>query len=176
MFLRKSLLFFICMTLLTAPAGSLAGPFGTAMGDAPEKYGNLKRSRHNLYDAERIPMPHSGLDRYQLGFGKTGLDRVVAFTDYEQDPEGVKATPLYQDLRKALTEKYGKPSATEGNMAGSRWTKGMAVWDKELPADLGKIILSIRSDNGRDSIVTIIYIYKNLPTPEQAYKDDLEVL
>lgn len=160
--------------LFAAPA--LGGPFGTQMGDGQDKYPDLKRAPHNLFETSRVPRPHSRLDNYHLGFSRDGLDRVMAFSEFRRDPEGVKAFPLFESLRKDLTEKYGKPARNHGNMTGSAWTKFMNVWEGDLPADLARIILSLRSEDGTTSSVTLIYIYKNLPDREQQEKLDRDAL
>lgn len=153
-----------------------AGPFGTQMGDAPEKYPDLARASHGFFETSRVPKPHSELHNYQLGFSATGLDRVMAFSEFPRDPEGRKGTPLYSSLLRSLSEKYGKPARSQGNMAGSVWTKAMSVWEGDLPSDLARIILALRSEDGSTSSVTLLYVYRNLPSREEQKKLDQEAL
>lgn len=168
---RLILSFFLCL-----PGLAIAGPFGTQMGDVPDKYPDLARVPENLFSTTAVPKPHSRLDSYRLGFYQGGLDRVVAFTEYERDAEGRKAAPLFNSLRKDLTEKYGKPARSGGNMFGSLWTKGMTVWEGDLPDDLARIILALHSGDGVKSSVSLIYIYRNLPSLEEQEKMDRETL
>lgn len=155
---------------------SSAGPFGTQMGDGPEKYPDLAKAPHGFYETSHVPRPHSELHNYQLGFTAGALDRVMAFSEFPRDPEGRKGLPLYNGLLRALSEKYGKPARSHGNMAGSAWTKAMTVWEGDLPADLSRIILALRSEDGSTSSVTLLYIYRNLPGKDEQEKLDREAL
>lgn len=155
---------------------SLAGPFGTEMGDARDKYKGLKNSGNLYYEAFEVPRPHSRLSRYLLGFSKTGLSRVIGFTEFERDAEGYKGLALYRSLLKALTEKYGEPGSTGGNISGSYWTKGMATWDRNLPDNLKSIMLSLYSQDGYNSRLDVFYVYKNNPTAEEWEQLDKEAL
>lgn len=157
-------------------SSACAGPFGTNMGDTPEKYENLNRINNLYYKTFSVPKPHSRLNNYMLGFAENGLARVIGYTEFDADYEGVKAGGLYQALQKALIKKYGNPSYTGGTMPGAAWTRAMGVWDKDLPENIKRITLALYSLDGVKSRVDVFYVYKNNPTPEEWDKMDEEAL
>lgn len=176
--MKKAIAAGLALICLSFPCGgaSFAGPFGTEMGDAPEKFKDLKRVNNLYYEAVDIPRAHSRISHYLLGFSKTGLSRLIGYTQFDNDYEGARALSLYRLLHKTLAEKYGEPSATGGNMSGAIWTKGMCVWDKDLPHNLKSVTLAAYSPDGVKSRVDVFYVYKNNPTPEEWEELDREAL
>lgn len=161
------------------PACVLAGPFGTQMGAKPGQFSGLKDAPPdfgvNTYETRTIPKPHYSLNRYVLGFDSAGLERVVAFTDFE-NMDGRSAKALYNELETQLAEKYGTPGnyGTRENSGDYRYW--YAVWEKDLPDDLAKIYLSIRVASAARLRVAIIYVYRNAPDAEEIKKRNKEAL
>lgn len=171
----------ICRTMALLPLllfgqAALAGPFGTQMGDQPEKFGEMQRANNLYYQTLNVPKPHSRIGNYLLGFTDSGLARVIGYTEFEADPSGARGASLFQSLQKALIRKYGQPAATAGRQPGSAWTRGLATWDKNLPDNIRRITLSFYSEDGVKSRVDVFYVYNNNPSPEEWDKLDEEAL
>ncbi len=170
---------FLVLFFVFLPGYVFAGPFGTQMGAKPEQFSGLKDAPPdfgvNTYETRNIPKPHYSLGRYVLGFDASGLERVVAFSDFE-NMDGRSAKALYNELETQLAEKYGKPGnyGTRENSGDYRYW--YAVWEKNLPDDLAKIYLSIRVASAARLRVAIIYVYKNAPDAKEIKRRNREAL
>lgn len=169
----------VLFLLALFPSLAMGGPFGTQMGMKPGQFSQLREAPPdfgvNTFETKAIPKPHYSLNRYVLGFDSQGLERIVAFTDFE-NIDGRSAKALYNELEGQLAEKYGAP----GNY-GTRENSGdfrhwYAVWEKDLPDDLAKIYLSIRNASAARARVAIIYVYKNAPDADEIKKRNMEAL
>lgn len=169
----------ILLLLALFPFSALAGPFGTQMGAKPDQFGQLKDAPPdfgvNTFETRSIPKPHYSLNRYVLGFDAQGLERVVAFTDFE-NLDGRSAKSLYNELEGQLAEKYGTPGNYGTRENSDDFRHWYAVWDKDLPDDLAKIYLSIRNASAARARVAIIYVYKNAPDADEIKKRNKEAL
>ena len=156
-----------------------AGPFGTQMGAAPENFTRLKDADPDFgvdtFETKSIPKPHYSLKRYVLGFEKGALDRVVAFTDFE-NLDGRSAKSLYNELESALAEKYGTPGNYGTREESADYRNWFAVWEKDLPDELARIYLSIRNASAGRARVAIVYLYKNSPDSDEIKKRNREAL
>ena len=105
----RAITFTLCLCLLFTQA--YAGPFGTEMGDKPEKFG---KTFNDLSPERGIrvtpPKQHSTFTIYELRFADDGLASVTALSDYyKRDRFASGAKSDYATLKKQLTEKYGQP-------------------------------------------------------------------
>ena len=95
------------------PCPSLAGPFGTNMGDAKEKFKNLIDAGDNNYLTRDVPLRHSVFAEYFLLFGENGLNGVIAQSTYKNDRFGIQAQNAYKKVKEQLIKKYGEPEIKE---------------------------------------------------------------
>ena len=169
----------VCLFLVT-PAW--AGPFGTEMGDKPEKFSNLKNIEKykeiNVYSTANPPQKHASFDKYDLLFDDdAGLVIVLATTqDYRDDRYGHAAKSEYKMLKAQLTKKYGKPTCAEWLNVGSIWNQPqyfavsinknerqhLCVWSDDLSDDLEGVELEIKAINSSTTHVVLQYTYKNM--------------
>lgn len=176
----------IIFTLLSAfmffASLSYAGPFGTTMGDSPDKYTDLKNTKTNQFGIERyqttkMPKIHSSFEEYILDFGSTGLVSVMAVSEiFDNDRAGIKARNTYDTLKKQLSEKYGIPLVGEMLSPSSIWKKENEFiasivhnervhgcqWEENLPDNLKEIQLIIYGESYDRARVVINYKYINI--------------
>lgn len=147
------------------------------MGDKPEKFSNLTKTREGSYHTKKMPKEHSLLDEYILNFADDGLYEVYGITDsINNDAYGIKAKGIYNKLKAQLTEKYGKPICAEKLFHNSIWKDendfSMSIfknervhfceWSKEKLKDNLELIKVAIIKRGQYSLaVGIVYKYIN---------------
>ena len=168
----------LCL-FLAVPAW--AGPFGTEMGDSPDKFADLEKIEQHgwleAYSTSKPPQKHSDFEYYMFGFYEAGLVIVIATTrDFSDDNYGFGAKAQYYDIKKQLTDKYGKPVSTEKLNAGSIWDGPRefatsinvhdrvhkSVWLDKLPDNLESIKLEVLAKNKSTTYVQLHYVYKDM--------------
>ena len=168
----------LCL-FLTVPAW--AGPFGTEMGDSPDKFADLKKLEQyegmSLYRAFNLPQKHSSFTSYILAFGDDGLAMIMASTkDYEDDHYGNTAKSEYNNVKEQLTKKYGRPVSVERLNTGSIWNepryfatsinknerRHKSLWFDNLPDNLESVELEVRATNSGVTYLQLHYLYKNM--------------
>lgn len=176
----------IIFTLLSAfmffASLSYAGPFGTTMGDSPDKYTDLKNTKTNQFGIERyltskMPKMHSSFENYLLDFGNAGLVSVVAVSEiFDNDRAGIRIRNSYDTLKKQLSEKYGSPLVLEMLSPNSIWKKENEFinsivhnervhgcqWEKNLPDNLKEIKLMIYGESHDRARILLSYKYINI--------------
>lgn len=161
---------------------SYAGPFGTTMGDSPDKYTDLKNTKTNQFGIERyltskMPKMHSSFENYLLDFGNAGLVSVVAVSEiFDNDRAGIRVRNSYDTLKKQLSEKYGSPRVLEMLSPNSIWKKENEFinsivhnervhgcqWEKNLPDNLKEIKLMIYGESHDRARILLSYKYINI--------------
>lgn len=178
----RAITFTLCLCLLFTQA--YAGPFGTEMGDKPEKFG---KTFNDLSPERGIrvtpPKQHSTFTIYELRFADDGLASVTALSDYyKRDRFASGAKSDYATLKKQLTEKYGQPQITEYLKSGGIYDKDsefaaslyykerfhFATWSNNLPDNLIEITLGIMGVSSDSVILGLVYKYKNHPNLEKS--------
>lgn len=182
----RSLALLLCL-FWVAPVW--AGPFGTEMGDSPEKFTGLEKyGQHwglDVYITANPPQKHSSFEKYIFGFHEAKLAIIVATTqDYGDDRYGYTARSKYDIVKKQLTEKYGKPLCSESLNVGSIWDQPQdfstsinknerthgCTWRKELPDNLESIHLQIATKNRNTTYLVLRYAYKNIVNAREKKK------
>lgn len=174
----RILIMLLCF-FLAAPAW--AGPFGTEMGDTPEKFADLKKretQRGEMYTTVNPPQKHAAFVSYYLIFyDSVGLARVMATTRaYTDDAYGTAVKSAYGTLKAQLTEKYGKPECVESLNTGSIWNQPQyfttsinknerehkSLWLDALPDNLESVTLEVQTLDNSTTYVRLNYAYKNM--------------
>lgn len=158
---------------------AIAGPFGTNINDNIEKYNNLKQIAPNKYVTNFLPNSHESFTPYILEFNKNGLHSVAGIGKLLiNDQRCYQIIREFNKLKKLLTEKYGDPTKLENNIrvgdkdaifsfSRSVFNSGpsnlYALWDKDLPDGLSKIILIGDAEDKVDgeTRLSILYEYNN---------------
>lgn len=99
-----------------APRPTYDGPFGLRMGLSPEEakvvMPSLEEAEQGsgIYRSDSVPTPHPDFKSYLLFFSsKSGLCKIVAIgKDIQSGYTGLELRTAFDDLDKALSEKYGK--------------------------------------------------------------------
>ena len=191
--MKKLLASLVCVCCWITIA--VAGPFGTEMGDRPEKFsGMIKYDDH--YETSEVPSPHSLLKSYSLEFTKSSeLFAVSGITAlYLNDITGVEVQTAYDQLKKDLISKYGKPVVQEALDSRSSLRSNdqfsLGIYKKErthssfwvdgitgkLPDDLYSIALMIVTPRGeKDPAVILRYSYKNEPKSNTPKSDTTKI-
>ena len=158
------------------PCPSLAGPFGTNMGDAKEKFKNLIDAGDNNYLTRDVPLRHSVFAEYFLLFGENGLNGVIAQSTYKNDRFGIQAQNAYKKVKEQLIKKYGEPEIKEFLREGALFKDDSefvmslykservhaCVWELKKPIDNIKCITLLLSGEGVSTCNIIIsYSYLN---------------
>ena len=145
----KSFILFaaLCSGLMTNSA--YAGPFGTEMGDKPEKFESLTPVVPGYrYITNTLPKTHTDFSKYQLSFAPSGLAFVGAFTDEKFDEKQAKKN--LTEIKKQLIEKYGQPQEDK---------EIFVMWKDNLPNGLASIILATLKKDFKHRI-ELRYLYK----------------
>lgn len=182
--MARAFLSVLFLLLLAAPAW--AGPFGTEMGDKPEKYQIFVDSGYFKL-AKTMPKQHSAFDQYFLCFGAEGLEAVSGSTEKSTNIQEILKS--YETLKAELQKKYGDPAdmheylssekefqeqieLLKGALSGER--KHETVWNKNLPDNLADIKLWVAADSDRKKLgVMLLYRYKNFKSDNQRNMDAL---
>lgn len=174
----KFLVLFISL-LLTSNA--VAGPFGTEMGDAQEKFQGLvpiptSKMPGKIYAVPNLPKKHSTFSTYVLSFGNNGLAGVFGVSEnFTNDGYGIKIKNEYEKIKSQLTEKYGQPQIYEELNSGSIWDNDnefvisllknerahSCEWNKNLSDNVSLIRLKILAISSDTTQLAIFYKYKN---------------
>lgn len=174
-------IFLLIVLFLLHDAYSFAGPFGTNMYDAKEKFSNItKYSSPSLpgetYLASELPKLHSAFSSYLLIFGDNGLCGVAAMTKkFDHDRSGSDARLKYEELKGQLSEKYGVPKSIEFLKAGALWKNDnefvsslfhnermhMCEWEFKDSDEIKRIYMLIQPQDQSCSTVVLFYLYKN---------------
>lgn len=153
---------FLIIIFFIFTASSIAGPFGTDMGDKKDKFHGLRQMNDGGYQTQSIPKPNPIFENYLLYFENSGLHTIKAASKSYSRAELNSAKVCYSNLENSLTEKYGAPSDSTANLSYVEKSKlpPVTIWNKNLPDNLASIELVLYS-GGQQNIVLLTYIYKN---------------
>lgn len=169
----KKIYFFVLIIFIFSANITVAGPFGTSMGDNESKFNNLKLMNtfpngSREYSTSNVPTPYSGLDRYILTFNNNGLSKVEGFREFSYRDGADNLFNYFDKIFNQLKNKYGKANVSK---------KGYGEWTKKLPDNLAKIRVFILPDERKNrAIVFLEYTYKNYVDVKQYYKKDSDAL
>lgn len=154
----------LCASLISAPA--FAGPFGTEMGDKPEKFKSLMEVIPGFsYGATSLPKTHTEFSSYSLFFAPSGLAFINASTGDKFDEKKAKKKTV--EIKKQLIEKYGSPAEDK---------EQFVIWNKNLPANIESIILMCYKKEFQYRI-ELKYWYKNFKEYKEAIrKNNIDAL
>ncbi|MDR5865143.1 hypothetical protein QC758_19510 [Halomonas campisalis] len=159
--LRKTMTV-LCL-VAASPVSLAAGPFGLEQGMKKEEIGGLEATENPLmYRATEVPVPSQHFERYSVMVGEeAGLCAVRAVTGpIETNRYGHELKNYFENLKGALTDRYGEGVSYDFLMPGSIWDEsrdfmmGMvrgdrkltSFWkgeDESLPHDLKAIMLDV---------------------------------
>lgn len=118
---------------------SIAGPFGTNMGDNEQKFSGLNLVNifpNNIkeYSTKTVPNPHKIFEIYMLTFVNGGLARIEGFKEFTPEDGENSFSDCFNSIFIRLKDKYGAPNEK---------TNGVANWNKKLSDNLSNIRLLI---------------------------------
>lgn len=166
------------ITLIFSATTCFAGPFGTEMGDAPEKFGVSQGKAGEMKETIKIPEPNPSFVAYEVGFVDNGLMRVTAYSK----PYNLNAaTILKEKIENELRQIYGKPSNSSSILSAkadldktsptnvrnqmikiANSIPPFCIWKGKLPDDIESIILFVEPiKNSRDYKVIQNVLYHN---------------
>jgi len=189
----------VTLVLAAVAAPAFAGPFGFEPGQTQAqieaKIGKLDAtSQPMLFVTHGAPVPLEGIESYALMIGKeAGLCKVAAVgVNIKDDDQGTALRAAYDELKAALTEKYGRPSKVREELAsgsirnepddfmmGLKLEERMhhAVWSKPSSPGVKAILLQARAMDGNIGYLNLIYEFPNFPDcsagPEKRKTDAL---
>ena len=119
--LMFSSLKFATAVLLISLGAANAGPFGVDMG-APIERLDVEKVE-NKFSFRSVPKPHPLFSVYSgWQTAKHGVCRVVAISDtIENDSFGSEVRDRFDQIKLALSQKYGEARVIEGLQPGSIW-------------------------------------------------------
>lgn len=164
--------------------GPWNGPFGVQMGlsvaDLEASGLKLTKVQPGVYSSKTAPSPHQAFEEYNFLISSTsGLCKVNAVgKDIATNSFGESVRSTFSDLKTALTEKYGKPSADYDFLRkGSIWRDSrdwmMALklkdrtlatfWEfkSENSAGLDSLMLNASATDSTEGFITLRYGFKN---------------
>ena len=168
----RKIFFILAMFILVQHSHAEAGPFGTNMGDSPEKYKSaIKMNAIGTYYTKDLPHPHKKFKDYLLFFADKELASVEAQT-HTYDVRDIVSE--FDELKDSLIKKYGNPSYDEFTDLLSLHPYWMHtkfpshfgikyVWFKVKKNDIKSIWLSIERKSSSESsyYIKLEYLYNN---------------
>lgn len=117
----RSILISSVFLAFLAPLGVQAGPFGVEMGSTVDNY-ELEKAE-TKFSFRSVPKPHPMFTTYSGWHSPShGICRVLAITEtIKNDSFGSESRNKFDQVKKALVEKYGPAQELEGLMPGSIW-------------------------------------------------------
>ena len=161
--------FLLAIFLFLSPANAFAGPFGTAMADPVEKYGEMRflgtRFGIDNFMSTSLPKVTPPFTGYQLCFHERQLIGVAAIS-HEGSPEATMQ--LFHTLYQQLARQYGQEK-----LKLKRYVHWVASEELPLPDNLSSIKLIYGEQNGNFA-VHVYYDYRNADPLKARIRADKE--
>jgi hypothetical protein len=176
----RRLVLVAALVAVAAGAQTSNGPFGLRMGQKLSET-NVQDTISDSYFSIKVPLPNNMFKMYGATIAPdAGLCHIIAISESnDNDRYGAQTKIQFEDLRLALTEKYGSSVNVDRLKSGALWDAPSewvmsvrqnervvaAFWTRDkganLPPEIDRIQVHVSASSMDSSGVTLAYWFAN---------------